>query len=143
MPTYNSTLQFYNQFGLNVGSGAHALPSNTYKVLLVSSSYTPDLEAHTDLSDITNELSGSGYSRQTLTGVTWTRTGATAKLDFNNPQFSASGGTLTARRYVVFDDTANLLMATGLINDADVDVAITDGNQLTINVAAGGFFTLG
>jgi hypothetical protein len=38
------------------------LDTDTIKVLLVTSAYTPDQDAHTKRSDVTNEVSGTGYT---------------------------------------------------------------------------------
>ena len=49
----------YNSFKKEVSTAIN-LATNTIKVMLVSSAYTPDIDAHTRRSDITNEVGASG-----------------------------------------------------------------------------------
>lgn len=64
----------YNSFPADVTTGAIDLDSDTIKVLLASSSYTP-AGTHSKRSDITNEVSGTGYTTGgTAVTVTATRT---------------------------------------------------------------------
>lgn len=145
MPTYTGTLQFYNDFSEQLGKKNHNLATDTLKMLLVTSAYTFSA-AHSALSDITNEVSGNGYARQTLANVAFTETAGVGKLDFDDPVFPASGGNWTAKRWVLFNDTttspADALICSGLINNADTDVTVTDGNTLTFNVPGTGLFTI-
>lgn len=145
MPTYTGTIQFYQDFAEQLGKKNHNLNADALKMLLVTSSYTFNA-AHTQLSDISNEVSGSGYARQTLANVAWTESSGTGKLDFDDPVFSASGGNWTARRWIIFNDTttspADALICSGLINNADADVTVTDGNSLTFVVPGAGLFTM-
>ena len=144
MTSYTGTINIYNSWKENMVEGAN-LQSDSFKMLLTTSAYTPSA-AHTILSDITNELSGSGYARQTLASVTSGQTSGTYTFDFADPVFTASGGSLTARYWVIFDDTVaspvKPLVAWGLIDQTPADVVTTDGNTLTFNVNASGLFTI-
>ncbi len=128
-----------------IGDGTIDLDSDTFICLLVTSSYTY-AATHTQISDVTNELSGNGYSRQTLTGVTWSRSGGTTTFDSADIAWTASGGSITARRAIVFDDTttspADALLCSSLLDDAPADVTVTDGNTLTLQINASGMWTL-
>ena len=145
MAVYTGTNNFYNSWKAEIGKVAN-LSSDVFKILLTTSSYTPNASTHSVLSDVTNELSGSGYARQTLGSVVWSQTAGTATFDFADPVFSAVGGTLTARYWVIFDDTVasptKPLVAYGLIDQTPADVVVTDGNILTFNINAAGLFTL-
>lgn len=145
MPTYNGTIQFYNDFREQLGKGVHDLSSHTLKMLLVDASYNFDA-AHSVLADVNGELSGNGYARATLANVQWTESSGVGKLDFDDPQFAAAGGSLVARRWIVFNDTPSSpdkpLIASGLLDATDEDVTVTDGNMLTYVVPAQGFFSL-
>ena len=46
----------------DVMNGSIDLDTDTIKVLLVTSAYTPDQDTHTKHSDVTNEVSGTGYT---------------------------------------------------------------------------------
>jgi hypothetical protein len=63
--------------------------SGVFRVLLVGAGYTPDAD-HQFVSQITNELTGSTYSRKTLTGRTVTVDNATDRVlcDAADPVFS-------------------------------------------------------
>lgn len=144
MTVYTGTIAKYNAWLDNMVESAN-LSSDTFKIGLVTSTYTFSA-SHSTLSDITNEVSGSGYARQTLGSVSSSQTSGTYTFDFADPVFTASGGSIVARRWFIYDDTptspADPLCFAGLINNADADVTVTDGNTLTFNVNASGLFTI-
>jgi hypothetical protein len=97
---------FFNSFREFLGDGTIDLDNDTFKVVLLSSSYTPDATdaVYADLSD---ELASSGgYTQKdkALTGVTWTRDGAVVTFDADNPSWT--GATFTCRYAVILDETA-------------------------------------
>jgi hypothetical protein len=119
------------------------LDSDTIKCLLVTHDYVPDLVNHSLVSDITNELaSQNGYSRQSLNSVSYIYSSGAYRFLSNNIVFTAIGGSLIARRYVIFNDTTLALVCTGLLNSADLDVVVTDGNDLTISIPTTGLFSV-
>ena len=61
---YNSALE-------DEATGAIDYDTDTFKVMLVTSSYTPDKDAHEFFDDVTNEVSGTGYTAggETVTGT--------------------------------------------------------------------------
>ena len=135
--TFNSWVGYANQ--------AANLGSDTFIFFLTTSSWTPNQATHSLLSDVTNELSGNGYSRQTATGVTFTQSGAVWTFDCNNPVFTASGGSLVHRYWGIFDDSiaGDPLVAYGLSDTTagGTDVTTTAGNTHTVNVHASGLIT--
>jgi hypothetical protein len=141
-----ASITFYNSFREFVADGTIDLDTHTFKVMLVSSSYTFSA-AHTVKTDITNELStANGYTAggATLTSVTWGHSGGTATFDAADTVWSASGGSITARRAVIYDDTAasDELVASVLLDTTPADVTATDGNTLTLQWNASGIFTI-
>ena len=52
----------YNAYKKGLGDGAIDWLNDTIKVMLVTSAYTPDQDAHDFKDDITNEISGTGYT---------------------------------------------------------------------------------
>jgi len=62
----------YNIFKEKVMTGAINFATDSFKVMLVSSLYTPDKDSHHSYVNISNEVTGLGYSAggQLLTGVT-------------------------------------------------------------------------
>lgn len=135
---------FYNSFREWVGDGTIDLDDDTFLLALVGSGYTPDYEAHSVASDLTAELSGNGYARQSL-NTTWVRTGAEVAFDADDAGFLADGGPIAARRGIIIDDTptspADPLVCESLLDDTPADVSVTDGNTLTIEFDADGVFT--
>jgi hypothetical protein len=141
-----ASLTFYNSFSEYVADGTINLDTHTFKVMLVSSGYTFSA-AHTQKSDITNELStANGYTAggATLGSVTWGQTGGTATFDAADTTWNASGGAITARRAIVYSDTASNdeLVCSILLDTTPADVSAPDGNPLTLAWNASGIFTL-
>lgn len=140
-----ATFSWYNSASEYIGDGTIDLDTHTFKVMLVSSSYTFSA-AHTVKADITNELStANGYTAggATLSSVTWNRSGSTTTFDAADTTWTASGGPITARRAVVYDDTAanDELLFSVLLDNTPADVTATDGNPLTLQWNASGLFT--
>jgi hypothetical protein len=52
----------HNSFRRDIANGSIDLDTNTIEVMLVTSAYTPDQDAHDKRDDVTNEVSGTGYS---------------------------------------------------------------------------------
>jgi hypothetical protein len=79
----------------------------TVKVLLTTSAYAYDQDTHKYKSDVTNEVTGTGYTAGGATlatkTVTYTAGTNTTALDAADPSWSAS--TITARKAVFYIDT--------------------------------------
>jgi hypothetical protein len=114
--------------------------ADRFKVMLVTSAYTPDFGTHDFKADVTNEVSGDGYDPggKSLTSVTLTQSGGTITFDADNVTWASS--TITARGAVVYDDslTDDPLIA---YIDFGADKSSSAGDfVLTFN--ASGIFTL-
>lgn len=137
--------EFYNTFRERMGDGTIDLDDDAFSMGLSTSAYTFNAETQANLADITNELSGSGYARDAL-AVTWVRATSTVTFDSDDGAFTASGGSLTARRAWIFDDTptspADPMVASSLLDNAPADVTVSDGNTLTVQINASGVFSL-
>ena len=80
--------------------------ADRFKVMLVTSSYTPDFGAHDFYADVTNEVAaGGGYSTggKSLASVALTQSGGTITWDADDVTWTSS--TITARGAVVYDDS--------------------------------------
>lgn len=144
-----ASFTFYNSFKEYLGDGTIDLDTHTFKVLLTSSSYTPNASTHTAKSDVTNELStANGYTAggEALGSVTWNLSGGTVTFDAADTVWNASGGSIVARYAVIYDDTttspADALVAYILLDTTPADVTTTTGNSLTLQWNASGIFTL-
>lgn len=80
----------YDSFKSKIETASYNLSSDTIKVALVTSGYTPNQTMHINFSDVTNEVTGTGYTAggATLSGLSvttdttnhrgvWTATNAT------------------------------------------------------------------
>lgn len=81
--------------------------TNTIRVMLCTSSYTPDQDAHEYKDDITNEITGTGYTAKgaALASKTNTYTAATNTVKLDAADVSWSSSTITARYAIVYRDT--------------------------------------
>ena len=82
--------------------------SDSIKVMLVGSGYTPNQDTHDYLDDVVaNEVTGTGYTAggQALAGktITYDGTNNVVVLDANDVTWATS--TITARYAVIYDDT--------------------------------------
>lgn len=96
----------YDAFYTNAFAGNILVNSNTFKCMLVTSSYTQNKGTHATRADITNEVSGTGY---TAGGVACTVAGA---IDTTNHRYditvtgpSWSSATFTARQMIVYKNS--------------------------------------
>lgn len=126
-------------------NGSIDLDTDTINVMLVTSTYTPDQDAHTKRSDITNEVSGTGYSAggAALAGkaVTVDNTDNEGVFDANDLTWSTS--TITARGAVLYKARGGASSADELICYIDFgsDKSSTAGN-FTLQWAAEGILNL-
>ena len=101
------TATVYNYFKKNMGEEGFDFTADSLKVALCTSSYTPDIDTHEDFADITNEITGTGYTAGgvVLTGVTWAIDTALdrAKLSADNATWAVA--TFTARYAIVYYST--------------------------------------
>jgi hypothetical protein len=97
----------YNSFPVDLMNADIDLAADTIKVALVTSSYTPDQDAHNRFDDVTNEVTGTGYTAGGATlankAVTQDNTDNEAVFDADNVTWSSS--TITARGAVVYKST--------------------------------------
>lgn len=107
--------------------------SDTIKVMLVSSAYTPNQDTHDYLDDVVaSEISGTGYTAggQALTGKTVSYDAGTnvCILDANDVTWASS--TITARYAVIYDDAGATNSQKALVAYIDFgsDQSSTSGN---------------
>jgi hypothetical protein len=142
-----ASVSFYNNWREAINDAA--LRAATIKATLHSSSYTFSA-AHNVYADLTNELATAvGYTNggQALAGVVWDHSGVTANLDANDTAWTASGGSIVARRAVLrvvgtFNSQVDPLILSVLLDTTPADVTVTTGNVLTLIWDALGIFTV-
>lgn len=105
--------------------------SDTIKVMLCSSSYVPDQDAHQYKSSVTGEVAGTGYTAggATLTSCTSTYSAASNTLTLDAADVSWAASTITARYAVIYDATPATDATRPLVGYVDfgADVSSTAG----------------
>lgn len=134
----------YNSFKTDLQNGNINLAADTIKVMLVDSTYAPNIDTHAYRSAVTGEVTGTGYTAggQALTtkSVTQDNTGDAAVFDADPVTWASS--TITARGAVLYKDTGNA-STDNLIAyfDFGVDESSSSGD-FTITWNASGILTL-
>ena len=131
---------FYNSFKKKIMDGSIDLDTDTIKMALTSSSYTPSIDNHDFFDDITNEVSASGtYSAGGATlankAVTQDNTNNKAVFDFDDVSFTSA--TITAR-YAIFYKSTGVASTSALIgyDDLGSDKTSTAGTwAYTVNAS--------
>lgn len=131
----------YNSAKKKLIDGTIDIDTNTIKVALLSSSYTPNIDTHVFFSDLSNELAtASGYTAGGLSlankSVTIDTGNDRAYFDADDATWSASG-TLTWRYAVIYmsTGTAGTSPLIGYI-DFGTDRSVISGETATITWAA-------
>ncbi len=90
---------------LALGQAEFDFTADTIKVALTTDDYTPDTDTHEFFDDVTDQITGTGYTAggATLTGVGWAYSGGQATLTCDPAAWTTA--TFTARRAVVYKDT--------------------------------------
>lgn len=145
MATTTGTMVFYDSYIEALGDGTFDMDGDTFKVALFTSSHTPSA-TDTAYSGLANEVAnGNGYTTagEALTSVSWSQTSGTLTFDAANTVWTASGGSIVARYFVLYSVTAtgNDLVCYGLLDDTPADVTTTDTNALTLTWNGSGIFT--
>lgn len=103
-----ATTALYTKFPAKLANAEIDFDTDTIKVALVTSSYTPDQDAHDYWDDVSsNEASGTGYTAggATLGSKTVTQDSATNKQTFDAADVSWTSSTVTARYAVIYKST--------------------------------------
>lgn len=120
--------------------------SDTIKVMLCTSSYTPDQDAHVFKSSITNEVAATGgYTAggATLANKTLGYTSGTNVIKFDADDVVWAASTITARYAVIYDDTPATDVTKPLIGYIDFGAdASTSNGAFTITWDAAGIFKI-
>lgn len=132
--------KYYGKFFLSAFTKKVDLSADTIKIMLCTSSYTPDQDTHQFKSDVTNEVSGTGYTAtgNTLASFAATYDGASNTLKIDADDTSWTSSTITARYAVIYDATPGSDATRPLISyiDFGADVSTTAGTfAITFNAS--------
>lgn len=124
--------KLYGNFLLKALNKEVDYDTDTIKVALLTSSYTPDQDAHDYFNDVsTYEVSGTGYTAggNTLASKTATYDSGTNVIVLDAADTTWASSTITARYAVVYDSTGTASTST-LIGYVDFgsDQSSTNGN---------------
>jgi hypothetical protein len=141
----------YNSFFGRLMSGEIDLSDggDTLNVVLVTSSYSPNIDTHTQYSHITNQVEGTGYTAggKTLENQDVTVDTADDKAVFDADNVTWADSTITAKGAVIYkyiddsgdpDDTSPLIAYL----DFTTDKSSVEGN-FTLNFDEDGIIILG
>lgn len=101
------TAKLYNAAFTSLANKEIDWSTDTVKVMLTTSAYTPNQATHQYKSSVTNEVVGTGYTARgaTLTGKTEAFTGQVKTFDASDVTWPTSS--ITARTAVVYVDTGS------------------------------------
>ena len=119
--------------------------SDAIKVALCTSTYTPAQDTHDYFNDITNEITGVGYTAggATLANCTSGYTAGTnvQKLDADDAAWVTA--TITARYAIIYDAQTGVAATSPLIAYVDFGTdVVSTGATFTITWAAAGILTM-
>lgn len=123
----------YTSFLEDLARGAIDLDSDTFYGMFVSSSYTPNKDTHTKRSDVTNEVTGTGYTAGgAATTVTLTKDTTNDRLDVSFGNISLPTATITWRGCVIYKRRGGAASADELVAYVDngSDTVSTGGTAL-------------
>ena len=126
----------YNSAPDEMARGDIDFDTDTFNAMLVTSSYTPNKDTHEFRDDVTNEVSGTGYTAGGVaSAVTVTKDTANDKVTIQLGAVSWASSTITARGCVYYKSRGGASSADELVCYADFgsDVSSSGG---TFSVAA-------
>ncbi|AFO71759.1 hypothetical protein CcrKarma_gp076 [Caulobacter virus Karma] len=120
----------YNSMLHDLVNGDIAFDTDTFKVMLVTSAYTPNKDTHTRKNQVTNEVTGAGYTAGGQTSaVTITPDTANDREDLSFATVTWTSATITARAAVIYKDTGTATTSPLIAYvDFGTDVSSTNAN---------------
>lgn len=120
----------YDSFGDDVSHGNIVGSADTFYAMLVTSTYAPNKATHAKRSDVTNEVTGTGYTAggsAVACTVAKDTTNHKETWTFANPSWA--GATITARAAVIYKHRGGVATADELVGYVDfgADVSSTGG----------------
>ena len=140
--------QTFNRFKMGGMSSDYDLKEsgNNVKLALVSAAYARDIRLHQDFADITNELSGTGYTAggEALTNQTVTQDNVDDEGVFDADDITFIGfdaGTAAAGIYYADSGVAATSLLIGIIDSGGFPKP-GNGGDLVIQIAAEGIINI-
>lgn len=134
----------YDSFRYDQATGAIDLDTGTFGMMLVTSAYTPNKGTHAKRSDVTNEVTGTGYTSggATLTSISVTNDTTNHWTKFTSASPSWATATITARGGVIYNKRGGAATADELVCYLDFgsDVSSTAAT-FTVTAPTNGWMT--
>ena len=133
-------MAIFNTFKKKVMSAVN-LSSDNIKMALLQSGYTPDIDAHHNFSDVSNEVSGSGYTAggQLLTGKTFLTDDTNDKGRFDCSDVVWSSSVISSARYALLYKSGATAGSSPLISYQDFGSdKSTNNTEFKVEVDASG-----
>lgn len=136
------TWTFTNTGRTSLLNGTFDLDTDTFKMALFLSTSNIGA-ASTTYAGLTNEhANANGYTTGGITLNQFTLSGTTTvTVDIGDATWTASGGSITARFAVLYENGGNVI-AYCLLDSTPADVTVTTGNQLVVQINSSGVFTV-
>lgn len=126
-----------------IDTAGQSLEAETHKVLMVQDAHTPDFDVHDFRDDVTNEVSGTGYTAGGETLTTTEITLATGTLTFDAADVSWASSTITDAMAAIGYFNVGTAATDQLVFLSDfVTSASSSSGTFTIQWNASGIFTL-
>jgi len=133
------TWNWYGAGLLAAVTGTVDLNTDTFKIMLTTSTYTPVKDTHDFRDDVTNEVTGTGYTSggATLAGVSVTYDSASdqVQISWTDPTWTTS--TITARTAVIYKSRGGASSADELLayctESGDI---VSTGGTFTVDLPA-------
>jgi hypothetical protein len=110
----------------DLARGAIDIDTDTFKVMLTTSAYTEDKDAHLKRSAVTNEVTGAGYTAGgNVATCTVTKDTANDRLDVTLGGTTWPSSTITARKAVYYKSRGGAASADELIAVVDFGSDVT------------------
>jgi hypothetical protein len=139
------TTKWYGKGLSHLANGAIDFDTDTIKVMLTTSTYTPDQDTHDFRDDVTNEISGTGYTAggATLASTTRTYDTATNEVRLDAADSSWTSASFTARYAVFYKSRGGASSADELIGyiNFESDQTVSSGT-FTLQYASDGVFKI-
>lgn len=134
----SATWKWYGKGLLAVVKGSIDLDTDTFKIMLTTSSYTPNQDTDDFRDDVTNEVSGTGYTAGGVTladvSVTYDAASNEVRVSWTDPTWPTST-IANARVAIIYKSRGGLSSADELLayatNDADVS---SSGATFTVDL---------
>jgi hypothetical protein len=143
-----STFTFYQDFKEQLGKGVHDLSTHDIKVVLAAAANAPNVSTHDELADVTQISATGGYTAgagggYALSGESYTETSGTGTFTHTDPfVITASGGSVGPFRYLIYyNNTSTGDKLIGYL-DYGSDITLADTETVSIDLPAGGLFTV-